>query len=176
MGYAGGSQDNPTYQSIDDHSETIQIDYDPAQISYEELLDVFWSSHNPSSRPFSRQYASIIFYHNEEQRHLAIETRDSQQAALGGTVFTEIVPFTSFTLAEDYHQKYRLRQTPEVLAAVRALYPGRDEFLNATLTARVNGYVGGYGTLGELEAQVEMLDMSPAVRQGLLEALSEWKR
>jgi peptide-methionine (S)-S-oxide reductase len=67
-------QENPTYHSLGDHSETIQIEYDPEQISYEELLDIFWSAHNPTARPWSRQYASFVFYHDETQRELALRT------------------------------------------------------------------------------------------------------
>ena len=63
VGYAGGTTNNPTYRALGDHAETIQVDYDPTQISYEELLEAFWTSHSPTSRPWSRQYASIIFYH-----------------------------------------------------------------------------------------------------------------
>lgn len=67
VGYAGGSKENPTYYSLGDHSETIQIDYDPTQISYGQLLEVFWNSHNPTYEPWSRQYMSIIFYHSEDR-------------------------------------------------------------------------------------------------------------
>ncbi len=176
MGYAGGSTVDPTYRSIGDHSETIQIDYDSSVISYAELLDVFWSSHSPTSRPWSRQYASIIFYRNEEQQRLAIETKEQQQTNRGSQIYTEIQPFTGFTLAEDYHQKYRLGQAPKVLAALRAIYPDRDNLVNATLVARANGYVGGYGTFAELEAQIESLDLQPAAEQELLDALAERRR
>ena len=101
VGYAGGTMKNPTYHNLGDHTETIQIDYDPTQISYEELLDVFWDSHNPTSRPWSRQYMSIVFYHDEEQKRSAIETRDREGSRREGVIFTEIVPASQFYLAED---------------------------------------------------------------------------
>jgi len=65
VGYTGGSTKNPTYHSLGDHTETVQIDYDPTQISFEELLDVFWDSHRPTQRAWSRQYMAAVFFHNE---------------------------------------------------------------------------------------------------------------
>ena len=172
MGYAGGSKANPTYRDLGDHSETIQIDYDPAQISFQELLDIFWSSHSPTARPWSQQYASIIFYHNQEQKRLAEASLDREAASLGNPIYTEIEPFAQFYLAETYHQKYRLQQDPALAREFRALYPQDEEFINSTATARVNGYLGGYGTLAALEADLEELGLSKETRQKLLELLS----
>jgi peptide-methionine (S)-S-oxide reductase len=172
VGYAGGSTPNPTYYNLADHSETIQIDYDPTLISYEDLLDVFWSSHMPTSHPFSQQYASIIFYHNMEQKRLAEASRDREAARRGASIYTEIVPFTEFYLAEAYHQKYRLQQAPDLLAEFRAIYPDDLDFVNSTAVARVNGYLGGYGTLEGLQAAIEDLDLSPAAEEELLDLVS----
>jgi len=172
VGYAGGSKANPTYSDLGDHSETIQIDYDPTQISYQELLEVFWSSHSPTTRPFSRQYASIIFYHNQEQKHLAEASRDREAASRGDPIYTEIVPFTQFTLAETYHQKYRLQQVPALVNEFRAIYPQDYKFIDSTAAARVNGYVGGYGTLAELQADIEDLGLSQEAQQILLDWVS----
>ncbi len=172
MGYAGGSKPNPTYHDLGDHSETIQIDYDPALISYQELLDIFWSSHSPTARPWSRQYASIIFYHDPEQKRLAEASLERQAAGLGSSIYTEIVPFDQFTLAETYHQKYRLQQDPALLREFRAIYPQDEDFINSTAAARVNGYLGGYGTLAALEAGIEDLGLSREAQEKLLEAVS----
>jgi peptide-methionine (S)-S-oxide reductase len=92
------------------HSETVQVDFDPARISYEELLDVFWSGHDPAAEPFARQYRSIIFYHTDEQRELALQSREREELRLGSDVLTSIVEYSDFYLAENYHQKYFLRQ------------------------------------------------------------------
>jgi peptide-methionine (S)-S-oxide reductase len=145
------------------------VDYDPAQISYAELLEVFWSSHSPATRPYSRQYASIIFYHDEEQKRLANETRDREAERSGGKIYTEIVPYTAFYVAEDYHQKYRLRGVSELMAEFEALYPDPAGLVNSTAAARVNGYVGGNGTLNQLEAEIGQLGLSEAGRETLLE-------
>lgn len=171
MGYAGGSKANPTYHDLGDHSETIQVDYDPAQISYQVLLDVFWSSHSPTARSFSRQYASLIFYHNPEQKRLAEASLARETSESGRPIYTEIVPFTGFTLAETYHQKYRLQQVPALLREFRAVYPQDDDWIESTAAARVNGYLAGYGTLAALQASMEDLDLPPEARLRLLDLL-----
>ncbi|MEJ2315296.1 MAG: peptide-methionine (S)-S-oxide reductase [Nitrospirota bacterium] len=76
MGYAGGRKGNPTYHSLGDHSEAIQIDYDPEKVSYEELLRVFWGGHDPGSQSWSRQYRNILFYHDPKQKELALKSRE----------------------------------------------------------------------------------------------------
>jgi len=169
VGYAGGTKENPTYYSLGDHSETIQIDYDPTQISYKQLLDVFWASHNPIYKPWSRQYMSIIFYHNEEQKRLAIETKESEEARLGRDIFTDIVPFSKFYLAEDYHQKYYLRRESALMEEFNAIYPATEDFIASTAAARVNGYVGGYGILATLEEEPSIFGLSEAGIKRLLE-------
>jgi methionine-S-sulfoxide reductase len=170
VGYAGGTTDNPTYYSIGDHSETIQIDYDPDLITYSELLDVFWSSHNPSTRSFSRQYGSIIFFHNEQQQRLALDTEEREEA--GKSVYTEIVPFSKFFLAEDYHQKYYLRQVTELMGELRGRYPLKEDFTNSTVTARLNGYIGGFGTEDQLEQELESFALSDQAKKYLRERVS----
>ena len=169
VGYAGGTKENPTYYSLGDHSETIQIDYDPTQISYKQLLDVFWASHNPIYEPWSRQYMSIIFYHNEEQKRLAIETKESEEARLGRDIFTEIVPFSKFYLAEDYHHKYYLRRESALMEEFSAIYPVTEDFIASTAAARVNGYVGGYGILATLEEEPSIFGLSEVGIKRLLE-------
>jgi methionine-S-sulfoxide reductase len=168
VGYAGGTKANPTYHDLGDHAETIQIDYDPTVVSYEELLGVFWSSHSPTARPRSRQYMSIIFYHNDEQRQLAMATKDREAARVGGEIYTEIVPAAEFTLAEPYHQKYRLRRVPDLMAEFSATYPDEDDFVASTAVARVNGYLGGNGTCEGLRGEVDSLGLSQAGSAKLL--------
>jgi len=169
VGYAGGTAKDPTYYNLGDHSETIQIDYDPTQVSYAELLDVFWNSHSPTSRPWSRQYMAIIFYHTDEQKRLAMETRDREAARTDAKIFTEIVPFSGFYLAEDYHQKYRLQQVPELMQEFEDMYLDADDFVNSTAAARVNGYLGGHGTFEGLQAEIDSLGLSPAGREKLMD-------
>ncbi len=167
VGYAGGAKENPTYYNLGNHSETIQIDYDPEQISYQELLDIFWQSHSPTYRS-SRQYASIIFYHDDDQKQLALETKAREENKRGGKIYTEIVPYTEFYLAEGYHQKYRLRQVEELVFEFSAIYADLEDFVNSTAVARVNGYMGGNGTQEQLEREVDQLGLSSEGRERLL--------
>ena len=162
MGYAGGAKVNPTYYSLGDHSETIQIDYDPTKVSYEQLLDLFWHEHSPTSRPYSRQYMSAIFYHNAEQKRLALKTKEREEARLKKKVYTEILPFSRFYLAEDYHQKYSLRGIPDLAKEFAAIYPELQYFVNSTAVTRVNGYAGGDGTAAQLDVEIELLGPSTA--------------
>jgi peptide-methionine (S)-S-oxide reductase len=161
VGYSGGTKKNPTYYGLGDHSESIQIDYDPARISYEELLNVFWKSHHPTQHSWSTQYKSAVFYHNDEQKRLAEETRAREQARLQGKIVTDILPASEFYRAEDYHQKYRLRQNAELMKAFGEIYGNDSDFVDSTLAAKVNGYLAGYGTLEHVDAELNELDISP---------------
>lgn len=116
-GYSGGKIKNPTYREVcsglTGHAEVIQIAYNPDKISFDELLEVFWQTHDPTTlnqqgADRGTQYRSVVFYHNEEQKVLAEKYKkalnDSQ--AFANPVVTEISPFTEFYKAEDYHQNY----------------------------------------------------------------------
>lgn len=135
-------------------------------MTYSDLLDVFWSAHRPTSRPFSRQYMSAIFFHNEDQRRLAEETRD-RFSAMVGPVFTTITPIERFYMAEDYHQKYRLRNAPALFREMRGYYPDGADFRDSTASARLNGYLDGNGTCDELIAEIGEYGLS-AVGEELL--------
>jgi len=116
-GYSGGKQVNPSYEQVcsgsTGHAECLQVVYDPAVISYDELLEAFWQSHDPTSlnrqgNDFGTQYRSVIFYHSEEQRQKAEKYKQEldKSGAYSEPIVTEIVSFTHFYPAEDYHQHY----------------------------------------------------------------------
>lgn len=116
-GYSGGDVENPTYEQVGTgttgHAEAIQITYDPAQVSYDELLEVFWKTHDPTTRnrqgnDVGPQYRSVIFYHDEEQKRLAESYKQQLEAQQiwPRPIVTEIVPFSRFWPAEDYHRNY----------------------------------------------------------------------
>ena len=158
-----------------DHSETIQIDFDQARISYKKLLDIFWKEHDPTHRAWSRQYMSAIFYHNEIQQKLALETKALEEKRRNKKIRTEILPFSKFYLAEDYHQKYQLRQHRELITEFTAIYSRNDNFINSTAAARVNGYVSGHGSPEEINANIKSLGLSTEGQQRLLEIANNWK-
>ena len=169
VGYAGGAKENPTYHNLGDHTETLQVDYDPSKISYEKLLELFWEEHDPTSRSWSRQYQAVVFYHDEEQKRLASASRDRQAAKLGKAIHTEVLPYSRFYAAEDYHQKYYLRGHRSILRQFLQHYPQAADLMNSTAAARVNGYLGGYGTPAALKADLDRLGLSEAAREELLE-------
>jgi peptide-methionine (S)-S-oxide reductase len=116
-GYSGGHVQNPTYEQVSSgqtgHAEAVQITFDPAKISYEQLLEVFWKTHNPTTlnrqgNDIGPQYRSVIFYHNEQQRKLAEQYKRKLNAArtFQSPIVTEIAQFEEFFPAEDYHRDY----------------------------------------------------------------------
>jgi len=112
---------------------------------------------------------SIVFYHNDEQRQMANSSKEREEARLGRSIVTEITPFSGFYLAEDYHQKYYLRQQPGLFQELSAIYPDNGDFIDSTAVARVNGYVGSYGTSETLEKDLNSLGLSEAGKTRLLE-------
>lgn len=112
VGYAGGSKEDPTYESLGDQTEVVQVEYSPDQISYRKLLDVFWSSHSQVAKK-KTQYRSLILYHTETQRKEAEESLEQIKDQVG-PVETDIQPLQRFYVAEDYHQKYHLRNSERI--------------------------------------------------------------
>jgi peptide-methionine (S)-S-oxide reductase len=139
----------------------VEVEYDPAKISYGDLLRVFWSAHDPVSPPWARQYRNAIFYHTDDQRRLALASRAEVAAKLGGKVTTDIEPAGRFYPAEDYHQKYILRGNRRLWAALAAGYPSERALLDSTVAARLNGYLAGYGK--EPAGLADQLDLPAAV-------------
>ena len=114
-GFSGGQTENPTYHQVcggdTGHAEVTQIEFDPAKISYSQLLEVFWQAHDPTTlnqqgADKGTQYRSIILYHNEPQKLAAEKSKAEAQKNFTRPVVTEIVPFMKFYKAEDYHQGY----------------------------------------------------------------------
>ena len=116
-GYTGGSKENPTYEEVSSgqtgHTEAVQVVYDPAKVSYKELLDIFWKHMDPtdSGGQFvdrGSQYRPAIFYHDDEQKGQAEESREAldKSGRFSKSIVTEIVKFSNFYRAEDYHQNY----------------------------------------------------------------------
>ncbi len=121
VGYTGGAFPDPTYKDVcrgnTGHAEAVQVEYDPALVSFEKLLEVFWSSHNPT-RPGQKsdgrvsQYRSAIFFHNAAQEEAARVAKENLQNSgrFNALVATEIVPAATFYRAEEYHQRYMEKQ------------------------------------------------------------------
>ncbi len=114
-GYTGGHIPEPTYERVcrrgTGHAEAVEVWFDPAQVSYGQLLDTFWRIHNPTTRnrqglDFGSQYRSAIFCHDTGQQELAIAARDAEQQSRRRRIVTQITPASAFYRAEEYHQRY----------------------------------------------------------------------
>jgi methionine-S-sulfoxide reductase len=140
-GYSGGRVENPTYEQIctglTGHAEVVQVTYDPTKITFAELLEVFWRTHDPTTlnrqgADSGTQYRSAIFYHTEEQRREAEHYMQklNEAKAFGDPIVTEITKFDTFYPAEDYHQEY-YAANPEQGYCRMVIQPKMDKFRKA---------------------------------------------
>ena len=151
-GYSGGHVKNPTYEQVSagqtGHAESVQITFDPAQISFAQLLEVFFKTHDPTTldrqgNDVGTQYRSVIFYHNDEQRKLAEEYKHKLNAAKAfhGPIVTEITAFQEFFPAEDYHKDYyRLHgHQPYCQMVIRPKIVKLEKLFGDQLKSKVSG-------------------------------------
>lgn len=108
-----------------------------------------------------------VFYHDEQQRTVAMASRSALEEKIGKTVKTEVIPIRSFTMAEDYHQKYYLKLHDGLKSEMSTIYPQHQDFVYSTAVARINGYVGGHGTKNQLAREIESLGLSAEGRDAL---------
>jgi peptide-methionine (S)-S-oxide reductase len=149
-GYAGGTVPNPTYRQVctgeTGHAEVVQMEFDPARVSYEQLLDLFWIAHDPTTlnrqgADEGTQYRSIILFSDESQKLAAEKSKSAAQAKFTEPIVTEIVPLTKFYPAEGYHQDY-FRNNPSqpycsiTIAPKVAKLRAKIEALNAKNAAK----------------------------------------
>jgi peptide-methionine (S)-S-oxide reductase len=117
VGYSGGAFPDPTYEDVctgrTGHAESVEVEFDPARVSYDQLLDVFWENHDPTTKnrqgpDVGTQYRSAIFFHNPAQEKAALESKSRLEASgrYRRPIVTEIAPAQQFWRAEDYHQRY----------------------------------------------------------------------
>ena len=119
VGYTGGHTEHPTYKQVcsdtTGHAEAVLVEYDPAEVSYEQLLEVFWNEHDPTTLnrqgpDVGSQYRSAVFFHTPGQEAAAKASRDAHQQKLSRPIVTEITPASTFWRAEEYHQRYFEKQ------------------------------------------------------------------
>ncbi len=115
VGYSGGHAESPTYDEVctdsTGHAEVVRVEFDPNRVSYDELLDVFWTNHDPSQLnrqgpDIGTQYRSVIFFHDDEQENEAVASREKTQECHPGKIVTTIDPAREFHAAEEHHQQY----------------------------------------------------------------------
>jgi peptide-methionine (S)-S-oxide reductase len=136
-GYAGGAKENPTYREVcsgtTEHAEVIQVQYDPKEVSYETLLEIFFDTHDPTTLnaqepDHGTQYRSIILYHDEAQKKIAEEAKKKAATHHKDPITTQIVPLKKFYAAEEYHQDY-FAKNPNAPYCVFVLRPKLQKFL-----------------------------------------------
>lgn len=176
VGYAGGKLGNPSYMNIGDHIETLQVDFDPQIIRFDEIAGIFWNSHNPFEPYWKRQYANAIYYHNKEQKEILERQIDSIVISTGKPVKTEIIEFEKFYNAENYHQKYHLQCVNLLIREYRNIFGNIEDFVNSTSAARVNGYVRGYGKVEDFDRNLIILGISEESLMALKNIFYKYKK
>lgn len=138
-----------------DHTEAMQVDFDPEQIGYQDVASLFWKSHNPCAAPYSRQYMSAIWYHDGQQQEFVKGLLAAANDRFDGGVRTPVERLDVFYLAEDYHQKYRLQSKQGLMSVFQTMYPSFADFNNSTAAARLNAFAAGEGTRQLIEEEVD---------------------
>ncbi|WP_136688637.1 peptide-methionine (S)-S-oxide reductase MsrA [Halorhabdus amylolytica] len=160
VGYAGGTANDPTYYALSDHTEVVQLEYDPEIWTYAELLDVVWANHDWTTSQ-KRQYRGVILAQDDTQREIAERSHTALADRTGQSVATTVETLERFYPAEAYHQKYELRTLPVVADELEDLYG--DAFTASTVAARLNGFAAGYGTEDQRHDLLATLDLPPPV-------------
>lgn len=141
-----------------DHTESVQVDFDPAVISYEDLLGVFWENHSPI-HPMPRQYMSAIWTQNDQQQKIALESKEKRNNPRIVTVIRNCVEWTN---AEDYHQKFHLQHHKGICKTLRVKTVA--ELTSSWCAAKLNGFVNGDGTADQLEADLAKMPLEEAMK------------
>jgi len=172
VGYAGGTTANPSYRSLGDHTEVIELEYDPGLTTFKKLLDFFWVHHDPySAKACSRQYRSVIFYHGMEQKMVAETSLRERERLSGKKLPTEILPVSQLYIAEDYHQKYLLQKQGWLMTELD-LEPG-EELIQSRVATRLNGYTNGYGSKEHFLSEKDGLKLSNKVVEYIMKKIDE---
>ena len=167
MGYAGGSTENPTYHDLEKHAEAIELDYDPAVFTYEDMLDLFFASHRPVGGMRSTQYRSAIFCHDDAEVTAAERSKEKHASQWGVEVATEIVLGATFWMAEDYHQKYRLQQQRVLMNEMHRIFPDFWDIVASPTAMRLNAHVAGTLDPAVLEKELALYGLSSEVEKAL---------
>lgn len=153
VGYAGGTKVNPTYREMGDHTEIIEMDFDPTMMDYSEILNLFWAHHHAQrlNQYRGRQYMSLLLYHNDQQKEKAIQVKQKWENEFHAKIQTEINAYTGMYLAEDKHQKYYLKRFPKAYNTIKGLFSTHQELVDSTLVTRLNGFVREFGSIQDIE-------------------------
>ena len=143
VGYAGGTEIDPTYHALGDHTEVFQVEFDPDTMTYRDLLNRVFHSHAPQHQTRKTQYQNIVFAATEDQRAVLDEFLATRGLTAEG-IGTRIEQLSRFHPAEDYHQKYKLRSVSSFMDAFDAAGYGDEELRESPTAAKLNGYAAGH--------------------------------
>jgi peptide-methionine (S)-S-oxide reductase len=143
VGYAGGQETDPTYRSLGDHTEVVQVDVDPDTVSYRDLLARVFERHNPRTRTRKTQYQNVVLTANAAQRTTLDEFLSARGLTADG-IETRVERLSRFHPAEDYHQKYNLRSVSSFVDAFEAAGYDDTELRESPIAAKLNGYAAGH--------------------------------
>ncbi len=170
-GYAGGTTPDPTYRRMGDHTEVVEVTYDPEIISYEELVKTFFELHTPRQAA-PRQYRSVILAYDDQQYEAAADILDRIEAEEGERPHTALERLDRFYLAEDYHQKFYLQARSEAAEALDDFYGSRQAWFDTEAAALLNAVAGR--ELRPSEALERLEDVGwPKLEVGLVRMILE---
>lgn len=167
-GYGGGRSSRPTYHDLENHAEIVRVEFDPAALSLEQLLDLFWSHHDPFHVHGRGQYRALLLGENREAAERLRRAARALEESVSRRVVTEVFE-GPFHRAEDYHQKWRLRRRESLFSDLGRNYPDERSLLDSVAATKLNGYVGGHGTRAQLERDIGRLGLSKTGQAELLE-------
>jgi len=157
----------PNYRSIGDHTEAVQLKFDPSQISYEELLNIFWKEHSPTHESHSLQYKSVIYTHTAEQKLIAKKMKTSLEKISGKPIYTIIEDAKDFFLAEDYHQKFAFQGCTLISNAFT--FDSAESIAYSPIFTKLNGYVTGKGKREDLLRDLKQWNLSSLLEEQIKE-------
>jgi len=177
VGYSGGKSTNPSYKVVDFHTEVVEIDYDPEIISYGELIDIFFSSHNETLRPYDQRVKSLIFYRNDAEYDIAKQKLNNIRMSTPEeeSVFTELKSFEVFYLAEPEHQNRSLKLETSLYGEIEQMFGTDDKVLLSILASKLNGYIYGYGTLEGAQNLLDLSGLSDASKARVIDVIQNRK-
>lgn len=158
VGFAGGTKKDPTYRSLGDYTEVTRVEYDPSETNYDELLKLFWAHHDPTRARATKEYMSAIFFHNEGQEKAAKKSLEENRKNFKAPIVTQILKLEQFYLADESHQKYRLQRQSVLYRSL--VESGMKDVTSSHVATRLNGYVGGFGTVAAFDAESRRLGLS----------------
>ena len=144
VGYAGGTKRNPSYHSLGDHTEVFQVEFDPSIVTYRDLVEEAFRRHDPRTQVGKTQYQNVVFAATADQR-TALDDFLTETGQTVDGIETRVEQLSRFYVAEDYHQKHKLRSASSFMNAFEDVGYTDEEIRESPIAAKLNGYVAGYG-------------------------------